>query len=84
MDGLIEEWDALRKNEYKLKFRYPTKEEKMELHLINKELVGAKRGKHRKIKAQRDMLIEAAERGDIDVDSLISDLQKIQKPRSKK
>lgn len=84
MDGLIEEWDALRMNEYKLKFRYPTEEEKMELHLINKELVGAKRGKHRKIKAQRDMLIEAAERGDIDVDSLISDLQKIQKPRSKK
>lgn len=84
MDGLIEEWDALRKNEYKLKFCYPTREEKMELHLINKELVGAKRGKHRKIKAQRDMLIEAAERGDIDVDSLISDLQKIQKPRSKK
>lgn len=84
MDGLIEEWDALRKNEYKLKFRYPTQEEKMELHLINKELVGAKRGKHRKIKAQRDMLIEAAERGDLDVDSLISDLQKIQKPRSKK
>lgn len=84
MDGLIAEWNALRKHEYKLKFRYPTTEEKTELHLINKELVGAKRGKHRKIKAQRDMLIEAAERGDIDVDSLISDLQKLQKPLSKK
>ena len=84
MDGLIEEWNALRKNEYKLKFRYPTKEEKMELHLINKELVGVKRGKQKKMKAQRDILIEAAERGDIDVDSLISDLQKIQKPRSEK
>lgn len=84
MDGLIEEWDALRKNEYKLKFLYPTKEEKMELHLINKELAGGKGVKSGKIKAQRDMLIEAAQRGDIDVDSLISDLQKLQKPRPKK
>lgn len=84
MDGLIQEWDALRKNEYKLKFRYPTQEEKQELRLINKELSGAKKGKHKKLEIQRDLLIQAAERGDIDVDSLISDLQKLKTPYSRK
>lgn len=84
MDGLINEWNALRGNDYKLKFRYPTHEEKQVLHLINKELSGGKRGKLKKLEMQRDMLIQAAERGDIDVDSLINDLQKLQKPHSRK
>ena len=84
MDGLIQEWDTLRKNDYKLKFRYPTLEEKQELRLINKEPSGLRKNKRKKIEMQRDFLIQAAERGDLDVDSLISDLQRIQKPRSKK
>lgn len=84
MDGLINEWNALRGNDYKLKFRYPTHEEKQVLHLINKELSGGKRDKLKKLEMQRDMLIQAAERGDIDVDSLINDLQKLQKPHSRK
>lgn len=84
MDGLIKEWEALRANEYKLKFLYPTQEEKQELRLINKELSGAKKRRYKKLEMQRDLLIQAAERGDIDVDSLINDLQKLQRPRSKK
>lgn len=84
MDGLIQEWNSLRKNEYKLKFSYPTKEEKQELRLINKELSGVKRGRSKKLEMQRDSLIQAAERGDIDVDSLIYDLQRFQKNRTTK
>jgi len=84
MDGLINEWNALQKNEYKLKFLYPTQEEKQELRIINKELSGAKRGRYKKLEMQRELLIQAVERGDIDAESLINDLQKLQKPRSKK
>lgn len=84
MDGLIDEWNALRKNEYKLNFRYPTQGEKQELRLINKELSGARKHRHQKVEMQRELLIQAAERGDIDVDSLINDLQKLKKPRTKK
>ncbi|QNM95772.1 DEAD/DEAH box helicase [Chitinimonas koreensis] len=84
MDGLIQEWNTLQKNEYKLKFRYPTSEEKQELRLINRELSSTKRTKYSKLKIQRDLLLQAAERGDIDVDDMINELQKLKKPHSKK
>ena len=84
MDGLIQEWDALKKNDYKLKFRYPTPAEKQELRLINKELSGPKRAKYKKLEMQQDLLLQAAERGEIDVDHIINQLQKLKTPRSKK
>lgn len=84
MDGLIQEWNALRKNDYKLRFRYPTQEEKQELRLINVEPTGRKRGKRGRLELQRAQLIQAVKRGDIDVDSLITDLKKAQKPRSRR
>lgn len=84
MNGLINEWNALRKHDYKLKFRYPTPEEKQELRLINKELSGPKRAKYKKLEMQRDLLLQAAERGDIDVDHMINELQKLKKSRTRK
>lgn len=84
MDGLINEWDALQLNDYKLKFRYPTDKEKQELWLINKELSGSKRAKYKKLEMQQDLLLQAAERGEIDVDHMINELQKFKKPHTKK
>lgn len=84
MDGLINEWNTLRLNDYKLKFRYPTAAEKQELRLINKELSGSKRAKYKKLEMQQELLLQAAERGEIDVDHMISELQKFKKLRTKK
>lgn len=82
MAGLINEWNALKQNDYKLKFRYPTEEEKLQLRLINKELSGKRREKNKRLEVQRTLLLQAVERGEIDVDSLINDLKSIPKPRS--
>ncbi|HWV02964.1 DEAD/DEAH box helicase [Ralstonia sp.] len=82
MDSLIQEWAVLRGNDYKLQFRYPTPEEKRELHLINKDVFREKKGGRKRLAFQRDDLIQAAERGEIDVESLIEELRKAQKPRS--
>lgn len=84
MDGLVHEWNALRENNYKLKFRYPTTEEKQELRLINKEPSGPKRARYKKLEMQRDLLLQAVERGEIDVDHMINELQKIKTPRIRK
>lgn len=79
MDGLIQEWTALRKNDYKLKFTYPTQEEKLQLRLINRELSGYKRTRRKKLAVQEGLLYEAAERGEIDIDHVINELNKLKK-----
>ncbi len=81
MDALMEEWEALKRHEYKLSFRYPTEEEKKELRLINKDLQGKKRARRREVRATRDQLIEAVQRGEVDVDELISDLKSAQRAK---
>lgn len=77
MDALIQEWDLLRQNDYKLRFRYPTDEEKKQLRLINKDLQGKKRARRRAVRATRDQLLEAVQRGELDVDQLILELEKV-------
>lgn len=84
MELLTNEWKKLSGNGYKLKFCYPTLAEKQELRLIHKEPPRRKRSKFKHIEQQRNLLIEAAARGDLDVESLIDDLQKIKKPHSTK
>jgi len=77
MDDLIQEWEALKSNDYKLKFTLPTEEEKKQLWLINKEVQGKSSKRRRVIEAQREQIIQAAERGDVDVDQLILDLRNL-------
>lgn len=81
MDGLIGEWNSLKGNDYKLKFNYPTAEEKLKLRLINKESKARVRGLS-KAGIQMSDLLRAAERGDVDVDALIENLKylKARKP----
>jgi superfamily I DNA and RNA helicase len=75
MRELIREWQALRDNEYKLTFRYPTGEEKRQLRLINVEPEGRRRRLRRYEIRTRDLLT-AVEEGDIDADQLIEDVRK--------
>lgn len=84
MDVLIQEWEALKRNEYKLHFRYPTDVEKKELRLINKDLRSDKRTRRRVVRATRDQLLEAAERGEVDLDQLILDLESVRRAKDKR
>lgn len=84
MDLLMEEWRALRQNEYKLRFKYPTDEEKKLLRVINKEMRGKGWTRRKAIRAQRDQLLQAVERGEVDVDQLILELEKLKITSGKK
>lgn len=78
------EWLILKKNDYKLSFQYPTNEEKKLLRVINKEMQGEGRKRRRTIRAQRDQLLEAVEKGEVDVDQLILELENLKRNSGKK
>lgn len=84
MDLLVQEWSTLKQNEYKLRFKYPTDEEKKLLRVINKEMQGKGRGRRKAVRAQRDQLLQAAEKGEVDVDQLILELENIKRTSGKK
>ena len=75
----MQEWNSLQSNDYKLRFRYPTEEEKKQLRVINKELQGKDRSHRQNLKLQREQLLRAVERGDIDPDQLILELECLKK-----
>ncbi len=81
---LMGEWLILKKNDYKLSFQYPTNEEKKLLRVINKEMQGEGRKRRRTIRAQRDQLLEAVEKGEVDVDQLILELENLKRNSGKK
>lgn len=81
MEALTAEWKRLKQNDYKLAFAYPTPEEKKQLRLINVEPPARKIARERKLKKQRDDLLEAAQSGELDVDALIEELRKAGKKR---
>jgi superfamily I DNA and RNA helicase len=84
MDLLAEEWNALRSNDYKLRFQYPTEDEKKKLRIINKELKGRARSRRKAVAIQREQLLQAVERGEIDPDQLIFELERLKRGSSKK
>ncbi len=84
MDALMQEWNLLKENDYKLHFRYPTDEEKKQLRLINKDRQGRKNARRRAVRTTRDQLLEAVQQGELDVDQLILDLEKVRSDSSKK
>ncbi len=84
MSLLMQEWSSLKQNEYKLRFKYPTDEEKKLLRVINKEMQGKGRGRRKAVRAQRDQLLQAAEKGEVDVDQLILDLENIKRTSGNK
>ncbi len=77
MDALRAEWEQLREKHYKLHFRYPTAEEKKELHLINKEILDKPRRRNR-FDLRAHEIYTAVKRGEIDADELIENLKLMQ------
>lgn len=84
MDSLMEEWSRLKNQDYKLKFKYPTEEEKKLLRLINIEPTAKQTARERRLQQQRDELLQAIRAGDIDVNQLLSDFQSAGKGATKK
>ena len=81
MDMLINEWRQLYDNEYKLKFTYPTEAEKKELRVIHKVVDGKSKTRRRNVKQQREQLLQAVQRGEVDADQLIMELEAMKNPR---
>lgn len=84
MDSLTEECSRLKKQDYKLKFKYPTEDEKKLLRLINIEPTAKQTARERRLQQQRDELLQAIRAGDIDVNQLLSDFQSAGKGVTKK
>lgn len=84
MDLLVQEWMALRERDYKLQFRYPTDDEKTQLRVINRELSGKRGARRRAVRENRDQILQAVEKGEVDVDQLIQDLERLKRESIKK
>lgn len=84
MDDLTAEWMRLKSENYALKFKYPTLEEKKLLRLINVEPTAKQTMRERRLQQQRDELLQAIREGDIDVNQLISDFNSASKGAVKK
>lgn len=84
MDLMMQEWSTLKQNDYKLRFKYPTDDEKKLLRVINKEMQGKGRVRRRAVRAQRDQLLQAVEKGEVDVDQLILELENLKRASEKK
>ena len=77
MDRLAEELKLLRENNFKLRFDYPTDDEKAQLRLINVGKTG-----RRRVKRRRDLqaVIDAVNSGELDAEHIIEQLKKASRP----
>jgi superfamily I DNA and RNA helicase len=66
MANLSEEWNRLYLNEFALKFRYPTPDEKLHLKLINKDMSGREKVKHKRIGKNIKEFVQAFQSGELD------------------
>ncbi|RUO61789.1 helicase [Pseudidiomarina insulisalsae] len=70
MEQLKEEWLKLKDNSFRLRFRYPTIEEKSKLRLINKDISNKSKEPPHKYKKILEELSVALERGDVSIDEV--------------
>ncbi|MFJ3318889.1 DEAD/DEAH box helicase [Herbaspirillum huttiense] len=83
MDHLKAEWEKLKAADYRLRFVYPTDEQKKALHLINKDnSTRPRRGRHRFDKRTHD-LMQAVRMGEVDPDDLIEALSRFKSAQDK-
>ncbi|RRH80825.1 helicase [Variovorax beijingensis] len=78
MDRLMEELQLLRQNDFKLKFDYPTDEEKAQLRLINIGKTSRKRVKKRR---ELQAVLDAVHSGELDAEHIIEQLRKTSRPK---
>ena len=77
MAGLIEEWQTLANNNFSLKFRYPTAEEKARLRLVNRDMTVQERTKQIKYSRYLQELQDAMNSGQLDLDLVPEELRDV-------
>jgi len=87
MDKLIEEFEKLKQQNFKLVFSYPSDEEKRELRMVNKDISAAERTRQKRLAKNGVEFLSALTRGEIDPDlldkSVWDALQKLARDNSK-
>jgi superfamily I DNA and RNA helicase len=75
MDKIMEEIDAVRKNQYKLDFTIPTEAQLQKLRTIHRELTAAERAKIEKAEKGLIEFLAAVQKGDLQLESLPLELR---------
>lgn len=85
MDRLVEEFERLKSNDFELRFRYPTQEEREKLRIVHRDMTAQEKKKRASTKKGLAELLEGLESGVIspeDLDEAM--LQKLEKLLLKK
>jgi len=76
MDGLISEFEQIKKNDFRLDFTYPNEETRKELRIINRDMTpGQKQSLVRNI-SDLERIIDEIEKGSVSLEDLPRELQK--------
>lgn len=73
MDKLIEEFDEVRANDFRLRFRYPTEDERKHLNIVNRDMTEDEKRRVRQKKGELAQLLEDLETGRVYVEDLGTD-----------
>lgn len=65
MDALTQEWSSLARENFSLKFKYPTDKEKTKLKLINRDMTVQERNKQMRLTRNFGEIIEALSSGEL-------------------
>ncbi|RUO40433.1 helicase [Idiomarina aquatica] len=75
MEELKDEWQRLKSNNFELKFKYPTDQQKSQLKLINKDLSTSEKTKKMRYMRYLNELSEAITNGEIEPDEIPSTIR---------
>lgn len=70
MDKLIDEYNEIKRHNFTLDFVYPTKAEREQMNVVNRDMTEAEKKRVKKSKGDLRSLIEALEKGDIQLEDL--------------
>ena len=77
MKTLMEEYDQLKHNDFKLCFIYPDKEQREQLQIVHRDMTEAERNRLRSRQTSLSELIEDLETGAVRPEDLGDDLMKL-------
>ncbi|HEY0942601.1 MAG TPA: ATP-binding domain-containing protein [Steroidobacter sp.] len=74
MDGLIQEFERLKNNNFELRFKYPTDEERKELMIVHRDMTAEERKRLRSRNKGLEELVSDLEEGTVQAEDLDDDL----------
>jgi superfamily I DNA and RNA helicase len=84
MNGLIEEYNAVKAHDFRLDFDYPNEEERKLLHIINRDMTQDQKKSLERNITDLDRIIDEIDGGGVNIEDLPRDLQrKLRKVLSK-